>query len=204
MNIEGDPQQHYLPRMEGAGLTSSFQQLDRKQQEKQTDLLQYYWWKQPYFLGRKWWGPGLTFNPADIFGEPGRMELDKQRPGIYLISEKDGWRHIYKISRDGKTVTLLANGACGYRWDQSHYEKNNCLFYSITKQCKPQLYLYRQSFDGSLGKKGYRCRNDKWCRIAGYHEYNISPTAKAAMHSFSNHNTLPGEKNDYVREEQTT
>ena len=42
--------------------------------------------------------------------DPMGWEWVKNGNDFLWVSEKDGWRHIYLVSRDGKKETLLTNG----------------------------------------------------------------------------------------------
>lgn len=188
MNIEGDAQQHYLPRMEWSGNNELVvQQLDRKQQESKliycntTDGTSRTFWAEN---DEAW----VDLNASD---PTGWNWINKGQEFIW-ISEKDGWRHIYKISRDGKTVTLLTNGAYDIGDLKAIDEKNNAVYFTASPNNATQLYLYRVKLDGKpSGKKGIDAELVSDAALQGYHEYNISPTARIAMHSFSNHNTAP-------------
>ncbi|MFN8249217.1 MAG: S9 family peptidase [Ferruginibacter sp.] len=188
MNIEGDPQQHYLPRMEWSGNNELIvQQLDRKQQESKLIYC-----NTIDGTSRTFWAENdeawVDLNASD---PAGWNWINKGQEFIW-ISEKDGWRHIYKISRDGKTVTLLTNGAYDIGEIKAIDEKNNAVYFTASPNNATQLYLYRAKLDGKpSGKKGIDAEMISDAALQGYHEYNISPTAKVAMHSFSNHNTPP-------------
>ncbi|MBS1732275.1 MAG: DPP IV N-terminal domain-containing protein, partial [Bacteroidetes bacterium] len=188
MNIEGDPQQHYLPRMEWSGNNELIvQQLDRKQQESKLIYC-----NTIDGTSRTFWAENdeawVDLNASD---PAGWNWINKGQEFIW-ISEKDGWRHIYKISRDGKTVTLLTNGAYDIGDIKAIDEKNNAVYFTASPNNATQLYLYRAKLDGKpSGKKGIDAELVSDAALQGYHEYNISPTAKVAMHSFSNHNTPP-------------
>src|SRR5437868_3851550 len=110
MNIEGDPQQHYIPRMEWSGPNELIvQQLDRKQQESKliycnvNDGSSRTFWTDH---DKAW----VDLNSADIFGEPGGFDWINGGKDLLWISESDGWRHAYTISRDGKNVSPITDG----------------------------------------------------------------------------------------------
>ena len=103
------------------------------------------------------------------------------------MSEKDGWRHIYKISRDGKNTTLLTNGNYDIGELKAVDEKNNYLYFTASPNNATQLYLYRTRINNS--KQDAELVSN--ASLKGTHNYQISPGASIAMHSFSNHNTPP-------------
>ena len=183
MNIEGDPQQHYLPRMEWSGANELIvQQLDRKQQESKliycnttTGSSSTFWAEND-----ETWVDMNTDNPV------GWSWVNKGQDFIW-ISEKDGWRHIYKISRDGKTITLLTKGNYDIANVKAVDEANNYIYFSASPANATQLYLYRVRINNPKDEPELLSNANQ----QGTHEYMISPTAKIAKHTFSSYNTAP-------------
>ena len=198
MNIEGDPQQHYLVRMEWDGPNEIMvQQLDRKQQESKilycntTDGSARVIWTDH---DKAW----VDLNSADIFGEPGGFDWINGGKDFLWISEKDGWRHIYKISRDGKTETLLTPGNYDIEVMKAIDEANNYVYFSASLNSAVQKYLYRVRIEnkkaGGKAGKGVKTQMSgpelvTSGDLKGTHEYSISPMGHYATHSFSSHNT---------------
>ncbi len=198
MDIEGDPAQNYLPRMEWAGLNELIvQQLDRKQQESKlkycnvTDGSSRTFWAEN---SEAW----VDLNSADIFGEPGGWQWINKGLDFIWVSEKDGWRHIYKISRDGKTETLLTKGNYDIGEIKSIDEANNYIYFTASPKNATQLYLYRVNIEkGNILQKVKKIvvkpKADPEMvsdsTLKGTHDYSISPNGKYATHTFSNHHT---------------
>ena len=143
MQINGDPQQHYLTRMEWSGINQLIlQQLNRKQQESKlmycnaTDGNSYTFWAEN---DDAW----VDLNSADILWEPGGFNWINNKQEFIWVSEKDGWRHIYKISKDGKVETLLTSGKFDIEAIKCIDEKNNYIYFSASPNNATQLYLYR-------------------------------------------------------------
>ena len=101
-------------------------------------------------------------------------------------SDKDGWRHLYRISRDGKKQVLVTVGNYDVMDISLIDEKNNLLYFIASPDNATQAYLYRCSLDG----KGTATRITP-ADQPGTHEYEISPNGKFAGHSFSNYYTEP-------------
>jgi dipeptidyl-peptidase-4 len=99
-------------------------------------------------------------------------------------SEQDGWRHIYRISRDGKSRVLVTNGSYDVIDISLVDEKNNLLYFMASPDNATQAYLYRCSLDG----KGTAVRLTP-ANEPGTHAYEISPNGKFAEHHFSNYYT---------------
>jgi dipeptidyl-peptidase 4 len=183
MNIPGDPRQHYIPRMEWSAANELVvQQLDRKQQEsklmycKTNDGSTYTFWAE----NDEAWVDLNTDNPAGWNWINNRQEF-------LWISEKDGWRHIYKISRDGKTISLLTKGNYDIGKIISVDEASNYLYFTASPSNATQNYLYRVRINNTkddpelVSPAGQK----------GTHLYQVSPNGKIARHSFSNFQTPP-------------
>ena len=99
-------------------------------------------------------------------------------------SEKDGWRHLYRISRDGKNETLITKGNYDVidvvRIDEAH---NDVYFYASPDNAT-QKYLYRTKLSGDGTAERISPAIEK-----GTHTYDISPDGHYAQHSFTNYYT---------------
>ncbi len=183
MNIAGDPQQHYIPRMEWSGPNELIvQQLDRKQQEskliycKTTDGSTSTFWAE----NDEAWVDLNTDNPG------GWNWINKGQEFLW-VSEKDGWRHIYKISRDGKTVSLLTKGNYDIGKIVSVDEAMNYIYFTASPASATQNYLYRIRINNTKDEPELVSAAAQ----KGTHQYQVSPTGKIARHTFSNYNTAP-------------
>ncbi len=186
MSVPGNPQEHYIPRMEWAGNNNEIvlQQLNRKQNESKLffcnvnsgQAKNFYTETDKAFIDIK-----SRWNNDDPTGWDW-MQNGKE---FLWVSEKDGWRHIYRISRAGEE-TLVTNGNYDIESIKCIDQKNNAVYFMASPDNATQLYLYRTSLDG----KG-RAERLSPMSEPGTHNYNISPTAKFAMHSFSAYNIFP-------------
>jgi dipeptidyl-peptidase 4 len=183
MYIDGDPQQHYITRMEWSGDNELIlQQLDRKQQEskliycKVSDASCSTFWAE----NDDAWVDLNTDNPVG-------WNWINQGKEFLWISEKDGWRHIYKISRDGKTTSLLTKGNYDIGTMKAVDEVNNYIYFTASPNNATQLYLYRVKINNPKDEPELVSN----AKLKGTHDYDISPNGKIAMHSFSNNNTQP-------------
>jgi len=186
MNIPGDPQQHYIPRMEWADNSSQvvLQQLNRKQNESKLfycdvntrEANNFYTENDKAFIDIK-----SRWND----GDPAGWDWLNNGKDFLWVSEKDGWRHIYVISRDGKEK-LITKGDYDIDNIKCIDDKNGFVYFMASPDNPTQLYLYRTKLDG----KG-RLEALSPAELKGTHDYNISPNAKYAVHSFSNYKTFP-------------
>lgn len=97
-------------------------------------------------------------------------------------SEKDGWRHLYRISRDGKSEKLITKGNFDVMDISTIDEKNGYVYFFASPDNATQKYLYRTRLDGSGAAERLSPANQP-----GTHNYNVSPTAAYAFHTFTNH-----------------
>lgn len=188
MNVPGDPQQHYIPRMEWAGNSDEvmLQQLDRKQQVSKI------------MYANAGTGEARTiFEESDkdawvdvrtIWNEdnPAGWEWINDGREFLWISEKDGWNHIYRISRDGKEVRLVTDGAYDVIDPLLYDDKDDVVYFTASPDNPVQKYLYRISV-GTQGK----AERVTPASQPGTHSYNISSGGNYAMHTFSNYYTRP-------------
>lgn len=189
MKIEGDPSQHYLTRMEWSDQNELVvQQLDRKQQESKLMYCNASDGNCRTFFAERddsW----VDLNASD----PSGWQWVNKKQEFLWISEKDGWRHVYKISKDGKISTLLTKG----NYDIDHIdavdEVNNYLYFTASPQNPNQRYLYRVRLaTPSMAIKIFKEEEAELvspATLKGTHSYEISPNGKLALHKFENANT---------------
>lgn len=103
-----------------------------------------------------------------------------------VVSEKDGWRHAYRYSRDGKELALLTPGDYDIIDRAVMDEDRGWYYFYSSPEDGTQKYLYRVALDGS----GKADRISPVSQI-GTHGYLFSPDAEWAIHTFSTLNTPP-------------
>jgi len=188
--LPGDAKQHYLPRMEWNSATEILvQQLNRKQNESkifschpQTGVA-----TQVYVETDAAWID--LYTPwENVYALDFRHYFRWLNGGKELLwmSEKDGWRHAYRISKDGTKQTLITVGDYDVMDIRLVDEKNNLLYFLASPQNATQKYLYKIKLDGK-GKAELVTPS----ALAGTHDYSISPTGTFATHSFNNSFTKP-------------
>ena len=180
-------QQHYLPHMEWAGNSDELvvQQLNRKQNTSKI-----------IFTNASTGNATVTYtetDPAWIDIKPRWNEADNagwdwiNNGKEYIwVSEKDGWRHIYRISRDGKKESLITRGNFDISEVKLIDEKNNFLYYTASPKNATQLYLYRSRLDGSRMQSVLHLPAWK-ARIST--AFPLMPNMR--FHSFSSHAVYP-------------
>ena len=189
MDIPGDAKQHYLPRAQWIESTNQLQvqQLNRKQNEKKI-----------------WVCDAATGKSATIFTEKEETWLDITHPDPTLawdmtdlpiiqkgkaflnISEKDGWRQLYRVAMNGKSEKLLTKETFDIARFHQVDEKTNTIYVNASPDNPTQRYLYQMSLNGRSKAKKLTPANQ-----SGLHRYNISPNGRYAINSWSNANTPP-------------
>ncbi|HWB90826.1 MAG TPA: DPP IV N-terminal domain-containing protein, partial [Puia sp.] len=184
MNIPGDPTNSYLPRMEWADNSSELvlQQLNRKQNESRLFLSEigsgkttgiYDEKDSAYIECKGMWQDGIIAGWDWVTN--GRAFL--------WVTEKDGWRHVYRVSRDGKKEVLVTRGNYDVIQVSLVDEKDNLLYFIASPDNATQKYLYSTRLDGKGGLRRVTPLSEP-----GVHQYDISPTGEYAMHTYSNAN----------------
>ena len=194
MNIDGDPQQNYLPRMEWSGKNELVvQQLNRKQQESKLLYCNVADGSTTTF----WAENSSAWVDLNADDPRGWNWINKGKDFIW-ISEKDGWRHIYKISRDGQTEVKLTTGPYDIDEIKCIDEDNNLIYFTASPYNATQLYLYKLNIEKpTLLDKIFNGKNitkEEFDPVNangrdGTHGYQISPNGKFAFHTYSSHNT---------------
>lgn len=185
MNIPGDPRQHYLPRMEWTVDNRNLivQQLNRRQNETKLYLCDVNGGatRDIYTETDKTW---IDIKSRWNDDDPTGWEWIKNGSSFLWVSEKDGWRHIYLLSTEGKKEVLITRGDYDIETISAIDEKNNYVYFIASPNNAIQRYLYRTSMNGKGKPELVSPQN-----LKGTHSYNISPGARLAYHGFTNRNT---------------
>ena len=175
LKIPDDPRENYLPRMEWAGPNELvLQRIPRLQNTDRVMLAE-----------------ATTGAVRAVLTEHDSAWVDVVDDIPWLAkgteflwtSERDGWRHAYRVSRDGKRVTNVTPGNFDVIDVAAVDETGGWLYYIASPDNATQRYLYRSRLDG----KGNAARVSP-AASAGTHFYNISPDAQWAFHTYSNFN----------------
>jgi dipeptidyl-peptidase-4 len=187
MDIPTDPVlQSYVPRMEWAANNTELiiQHLNRKQNESKIMLCSTATGASTtmYTETDSAWIDILPLWDQD-YANGGWDWLNNGKEFLWA-GEKDGWRHLYRISRDGKKETLVTVGNYDVMDIVRLDEKDGYVYFMASPTNATQAYLYRTRLDGK-GKLEMVSPNNQ----QGTHGYKISPDSKYAFHTFSNYYT---------------
>ena len=175
--VPGDPRNNYIARMDYIPGSSELmiQQLNRLQNTNTV-----------------WVGNSKTMALTNILTDKDEAFLDVHDNIVWLdqnkaftwTSEKDGWLHLYKVSRDGKQMQLITKGDFDVVNINCIDPAGGYVYYIASPENFTQRYLYRSRLDGTGEAERVSPAN-----MAGQHSYQISADARYAIHSFENATT---------------
>ena len=128
-------------------------------------------------------------DPAWVDMEPSSNEgLEWIRGGqaFVIISERDGWRRAYVVSRDGASIKPITAAGCDLIARGQVDDKNGWFYYFASPTNATQRYLYRARLDGT-GTPERLTPPDQ----PGTHRYAFSPDSRWAFHTYSTFDKPP-------------
>ena len=178
LDLPGDPREHYLPHADWTpdGSQILVQQFNRLQ----TEL-------------RVWRCDPATGKAQGVFTETDAAWLENENPWRWLnggksflwLSERSGWRHVYRVHANGSPPEPITQGNFDVLSIGAVDEASGWLYYAASPKNATQKHLFRVKLDGS---KTEQVSSDKQ---SGWHEYDFSPDAQWAFHTWSNFTTPP-------------
>lgn len=186
MSIPGDEKQHYIPRMQWVGDVVLVQQLNRKQ-----NTLKF--WKCNSVSGK---AELIYTEKTDSWIDIMNPDLSVKRRGmddleivddgnaVLHLTEKNGWKQIYKVSLTGKNELQVTNTGYDIASTYTLNKEEGILYASASPNDATQRYLYKIKLT-----KDEDCECVTPSNLSGVNKYNISPNGKYAIHEFSNSNT---------------
>jgi dipeptidyl-peptidase-4 len=175
--VPGDPRNNYIARMDWAGNSAEivFQHLNRLQNTNRVMI-----------------GDIRTGEAKTIFTDRDECWVNvvddmiwvNSGQGFAWLSERDGWQHVYIVSRQGE-AKLITPGEYDVLGIDAIDERAGWLYFTGSIENPTQRYLYRLKLDGK-GKPERVSPADQ----PGSHSYQISPSAQWAIHTYSTF-TLP-------------
>ena len=171
--LEGDPRNHYLARMDWAANSEEiiFQRLNRLQNTIWLMM-----------------GDIRTGKVRTVLTERDEAWVDvvddfhwlNRGQSFTWMSERDGWRHIYLVSRDGEDVMCLTPGECDVVSMEQIDESGGWVYFTASPDNPTQRYLYRVPLGGSGKAERITPQEQR-----GTHSYRISDDARWAFHDYS-------------------
>jgi dipeptidyl-peptidase 4 len=173
LDIAGDPRNHYIPRMDWAAGSNELivQRLNRLQNTLEVML-----------------GDARTGAVRTVLTEKDSTWVDPVDDLVWLnggrqftwVSERDGWKHVYAVSRDGKAVRLISKGNFDVLEVEGIDDKGGWLYYVASPDNPAQKYLFRARLDGKGGPERLSPRTEP-----GTHAYDRAPNYKYAIETYS-------------------
>jgi len=175
----GDPRNTYIARLEWAGSSGEviLQHLNRLQNTLTVFL-----------------GDAATGEVRSVFSDTDQTWVEIMEDFVWLdggrsllwLSERDGWQHAYRVSRDGREAKLLTPGDYDVLSADAVDERGGWLYVTASPADATKRFLFRVRMDGKsapvlVGPAG----------PSGVHRYDISPSARWAFHTFGGLDTPP-------------
>ncbi len=174
IKVPGDAAQNYIPRMNWIPKTNELilQQINREQNLTKV------------FIANA--ASGVTSN---ILTETDKAWVEPIKQWDWInegkdfiwVSEKDGWNHYYKVSKDGKKQTLITKGDYDVIDATLIDEKSGYFYFLASPTNATQKYLYKTKLSG-----GGKLEMVTSSVFSGTHNYDISPNGLFALHTFQN------------------
>lgn len=178
MKVPGDSRNHYLARMEWTDGSEELvvQQLNRLQNTNRVlsvDVES---------------GEAATIHEetdeawVNVHDE---MEWINGGKRFTWISESDGWRHVQLLDRNGGKPHTITRGEYDVIQMLSIDREERWCYFLASPEDTTQCYLYRIRLDGTAAQRV--TPTDQ----AGWNNYDISPSGRYAIHSWSAFNRTP-------------
>ena len=172
MQTPGDPRQTYLASLEWIDATTvAMQQLNRLQNQND------------YLLADARTGEVTrVFRDAsdswvDVVDDVRWINGDRE---FLWLSERDGWRHVYRVPRAGGEPVLVTRFEADVVSVQGFDERSGHLYFIASPDKATERYLYRAHISGAGAPERVTPAGQ-----TGTHSYTIAPGAGLAFHSYS-------------------
>jgi dipeptidyl-peptidase-4 len=183
LQVPDDPRNTYLPRLDWAANSTELlvQHVNRLQN---TDQL---------MLANATTGVVrtiMTEHDSAWVDVPEEIRWVRKGAAFLWESERDGWRHVYEVARDGCSITLVTRGAFDVIAEgpvvESKGQGGGWLYFFASPTNATQRYLYRTRLDGHGEPERLTPMSQP-----GTHGYVVSPDGSWALHTYSTFDTPP-------------
>jgi dipeptidyl-peptidase 4 len=186
--VPGAPRDFYIARLDWAASSDEvvLQQLDRRQHTLRV------------MLGDARTGAARTVLTehdstwVDVVDDVRWLDAGKR---FTWVSERDGWRKLYSVSRDGASIRPLTTGAFDLQNPGSAFgapfvvgvdSAAGWIYFTASPDAPTQLYLYRSRLDGKGNAERVTPAGQP-----GTHQYQVAPSGQFALHTYSTFTTPP-------------
>jgi dipeptidyl-peptidase-4 len=177
MQTAGDPHNFYIPQMGWADFGHVLLQHMNRLQNKNEFLL----------------CDAASGVARAVFVDEDRAWVDVNESVLWInhgreflvLSERDGWRHLYRVARDSGKAELVTRGSFDVVTLDRVSPDEKWVYFIASPDNPTQRYLYRAPLDGSAAPERLTPNQP------GTHSYTISPNAEWAFHTYSSFDVPP-------------
>jgi dipeptidyl-peptidase 4 len=108
------------------------------------------------------------------------LSWNPERTEFSWLSERDGWRQLYFVSRDGKTTRRVTHGNFDVIKVLHIDYKGGRVYFIASPEHAAQRYLYSAPITGKGETRRLSADKEPGC-----HDYQLSPDGKYALHTYS-------------------
>jgi dipeptidyl-peptidase 4 len=178
IKLPGDPRNHYIAEMDWAGNSNEVmvEYINRRQDTNDLMLANAQTGETRLFFedtDKAWVMP----SPLDWIEQDG---VGKSADLLW-ISERDGWRHAYRVDRKTGEARLITKFDGDLIEKVAMDVKGGWLYFLASPGDAVRQYLYRSRLDGQGVPERVTPAGE-----AGTHHYGIAPNARWALHAFNN------------------
>jgi dipeptidyl-peptidase-4 len=178
MKTVGNPRNTYVPDMGWADSDHVLLQHMNRLQNKNEFLL----------------GDAKTGACQTVFVDEDRAWVDVNRNVTWInqareflvLSERDGWRHLYRVTPASGAAKLVTTGNFDVVSVDEVSPDEQWVYFIASPDNPTQRYLYRAKLDGSAPPERITPKNEP-----GTHGYTISPNGEWAFHNYSSFDVPP-------------
>jgi dipeptidyl-peptidase-4 len=178
LRTPGSPRDDYLARLQWIDpATVVVQQLNRLQNRHDVLL-----------------GDARTGDVRQVFRDTSKtwIETPDDVPWIdggrafLVMSERDGWQHVYRVAREGGEPRLMTRFEADVTDVAGRDDKGGWLYFLASPSNATQRYLYRARLDGTDAPQRVSPADQP-----GTHAYDIAPSGALAFHTYSRFDQPP-------------
>ena len=177
MQTGGDPHNTYIPEMGWADSGHVLIQHMNRLQNRNEFLL----------------ADAATGASRTVLVDEDRAWVDVNRDVLWInqgreflvLSERDGWRHLYRVARDTGKTQLVTRGEFDVVSLDRVSPDEKWVYFIASPENATQRYLYRARLDGTIAPERLTPN------VPGTHSYTISPNGEWAFHSYSSFDVPP-------------
>ena len=177
MKTAGDPHNTYIPEMGWADSSHVLIQHMNRLQNRNEFLL----------------ADAATGALRTVLAEEDKAWVEVNRDIVWInqgreflvVSERDGWRHLYRVAKDTGKTQLVTRGDFDVVSLDRISPDEKWAYFIASPENATQRYLFRTKLDGSATPERLTPN------VPGTHSYTISPNAEWAFHTYSSLNEPP-------------